>query len=201
MDNVNENLTAVMTRFRNFFIEHMRQDNVPFRRRKDFPVPLVTVMGHTYGVRLIRGLAEIDGEKPNLAIEVSANVYEDEFDLDRFKTHLIEAHQPLCVTRTIENFISPDETIYLKDCPQSFTSLFSYDVKRDIELVEKDKQTASDVTGRLVDTILTMKYWLRPEKLGQLSRDSQLFRSAVYLYCLRTFVLAYHKTLSSQKNA
>jgi hypothetical protein len=186
----NEAIVEVMTRFRDFFTEHMNQDHVPFRNRDDFETPLVTIMGYTFGIRLHVD----DGE---LAVEVSSNVYDDEFDAEKFKSTMEETLQPPVIKRTIENFRSPEEAKYLqKDGSSTFVSLFSYELDRDIEFVEKEKQTASQVTGRFVDNILTMKYWIEPETVERLSQDLPLFKSAVYLFCLRTFVLAYHKSLS-----
>ena len=131
-------------------------------------------------------------------MEVSTNVYDDEFDLDNFTSTMEEALQPPVVKRTIENFMSPEEAKYIQeDGSATFVSLFSYELNRDIAFTEKEKQTASQVTGRFVDKILTMKYWIEPESVEQLSQDLQLFKSAVYLFCLRTFVLAYHKSLST----
>jgi hypothetical protein len=187
----NEAIAEVMTRFRNFFTDHMEQDHVPFRQRDDFETPLVTVMGYTFGIRL-----QADDEP--LAVEVSSNVYDDEFDLDRFRATMEESLEPDVVQRTIENFMSPEEETRLGATgSETFTGLFSYDLDKDIDLIEKEKQTASQVTGRFVDKILTMKFWIGSEGAENLSQDLQLFKSAVYLFCLRTFVLAYHKSLSA----
>lgn len=185
-------LTEVMTRFRKFFTDHMDQDHVPFRQRPEFAAPLVTVMGYTYGVRI-----PTDAEGPRLAVEVSANVYDDEFDLKRFKSKLEETHAPSLVKRTIENFMSREEAQFIeKEGVTAFVSLFSYDLERDVGLIEKEKQTASKVTGRFVDTILTIKYWMDPARTEWLAQHPKFFVSAVYLYCLRTFIRAYHESLS-----
>jgi hypothetical protein len=187
----NEAITEVMTRFRDFFTDHMDQDHVPFRRRDDFETPLVTVMGYTFGIRLL-------AEEATLAVEVSSNVYDDEFDLDRFRSTMEESLEPDVVQRTIENFMSPEEETLLGGTgTETFTGLFTYNLETDIALIEKEKQTASQVTGRFVDKILTMKFWIGSEGVENLSLDLRLFKSAVYLFCLRTFVLAYHKSLST----
>jgi hypothetical protein len=194
----NEAIAEVMTRFRDFFTEHMNQDHVPFRQRNDFETPLVTVMGYTFGLRLQADQESSKKDTAKIAVEVSSNVYDDEFDLDRFKTTMEETLRPPVIQRTIENFMSPEEEKYIQaDGTAAFVSLFSYELDRDINLVEKEKQTASQVTGRFVDTVLTMKYWMEPETVEEMSQDLELFKSAVYLFCLRTFVLAYHKSLSS----
>jgi hypothetical protein len=94
--------------------------------------------------------------------------------------------------------MSPEEETRLGGTgSDTFTGLFSYDLDKDIDLIEKEKQTASQVTGRFVDKILTMKFWIGSEGMEELAQDLQLFKSAVYLFCLRTFVLAYHKSLST----
>jgi hypothetical protein len=194
----NEAIVDVMARFRDFFTEHMNQDHVPFRKRGDFDTPLVTVMGYTFGIRLHVDEGKSKKDALKIAVEVSSNVYDDEFDLDRFKSTMEETLQPPVIERTIENFRSPEEEKYLeKDGSSALVSLFSYDLDHDIDLVEKEKQTASQVTGRYIDTILTMKYWIEPKTVEQLSQDLPLFKSAMYLFCLRTFVLAYHKSLST----
>jgi hypothetical protein len=194
----NEAIVEVMARFRDFFTEHMSQDHVPFRKRGDFETPLVTVMGYTFGIRLHVDEGKSKKSAKKTAVEVSSNVYDDAFDLDKFKSTMEETLQPPIIERTIENFRSAEEEKYIqKDGSSVFVSLFSYELDRDIELVEKEKQTASQVTGRYVDTILTMKYWIEPGNMERLSQDIPLFKSAVYLFCLRPFVLAYHKSLAT----
>jgi hypothetical protein len=155
-------------------------------------------MGYTFGVRLHKDEGKAHDAPAEFAIEVSVNVYDDEFDLDRFKSTMEETLQPPVVKRTMKNFMSPEEAKYLgEDGDPKFFSLFSYDLERDIELSEKEKQTASQVTGRFVDTILAMKYWIEPQAVEQMMQDLPLLRSAVYLFCVRTFVLAYHKSLET----
>ncbi len=194
----NDALNDVMVRFRSFFLEHLDQDHVPFRHRDDFAAPLVTVMGYTYGIRLVDGDEGAGEGGARLAVEVSANVYDDEFELDRFRSRMKEAHHPAMVRRTVENFMVPEDEPYIeKEGPLSFPELFTYDLSNDLQLVEKHKDIPSSVTGRLIDSVLVMNYWLRPDKLEQLSRDLRLFSSAVHLYCLRSFVLAYHKSVTS----
>ncbi len=193
----NDALNDVMVRFRSFFLEHLNQDHVPFRNREEFAAPLVTVMGYTYGLRLIEDEKATEGD-PRIAVEVSANVYDDEFELDRFRSRMEEAHHPSMVRRTVENFMSAEDAPYIgKKDPLSFLSLFSYDLQNDLKLVQKDKKTPSSVTGRLVDSVLVLNYWINPDKFGQLSKDTRRFSSAVHLYCLRTFVLTYHKSVTA----
>jgi hypothetical protein len=190
--NMEDALGEVMTRFRDFFLQHMSEDHVPFRQRDDFAAPLVTVMGHTYGTRIV------PGESTRYAVEISANVYDDEFDLERFETRIEAAHQPERVKKTVENFVSADDPDYVaKEGFEIFPALFSCDYEDDLELDRKDKKSASKVTGKLVDTVLTLKYWIQPDQLARLAEDPVLFKAAVYFYCLRTFVLAYHESLIS----
>jgi len=81
-----------MHRFRDFFTGqgmNMDPEGVPFRHREEFAAPLVTLHGYTYGVRLVGSEA---AEGKGVAVEVSANVYSDEFDLERLMraaTHFI----------------------------------------------------------------------------------------------------------------
>jgi hypothetical protein len=140
-----------------------------------------------------------DGEQTGQAVEVSVNVYDDEFELERFKSRMEEAHQLSRIKRTIENFLSPEDPDYVKEDGHSlFPSLFSCDFQRDLTLARKDKKSPSRVTGQLVDTVLAMKYWIQPDRLERLSEDPLLFTSAVYFYCLRSFVLAYRESLISE---
>lgn len=193
---LDEALSEVMTRFRDFFVEQTKLEHVSLRHRTDFAAPLVTVMGYTFGVRLIEAEGQAKKERPSLAVEVSVNVYDDEFQLDRFRSHIEDAHQPPRVRRTVENFMSSEDAEYVeREGPLSFPSFFSYDLENDLQLVEKQKDTPSRVTGRLVDSVLVMRYWIDPDKLEPLSADLNLFASAVHLYCLRTFVLAYHQSV------
>jgi hypothetical protein len=102
------------------------------------------------------------------------------------------------VKKTVENFMSPDDPDYVvKEGYERFPALFSCDYENDLDLDRKDKKSASKVTGKLVDTVLTLKYWIQPDQLAALAEDLVLFKSAVYFYCLRTFVLAYHESLIS----
>ena len=189
---LDEALGEVMTRFRNFFLQNMDEDHVPFRHRDDFVAPLVTIMGHTYGARIVAG------DSAELAVEISANVYDDEFDLERFETRIETAHESERVKKTIKNFMSPEDPVYVaKEGYKRFPILFSCDYENDLDLDRKDKKSASKVTGRLIDTVLTLKYWIQPDQLTHLTEDLPLFKSAVYFYCLRSFVLAYHESLIS----
>ncbi len=189
---LDEALGEVMTRFRNFFLQNMDEDHVPFRHRDDFVAPLVTIMGHTYGARIVAG------DSTDLAVEISANVYDDEFDLERFEARIEAAHQPERVKKTVKNFMSPDDPDYVgKKGHKRFPALFSCNYESDLVLDRKNKKSASKVTGKLVDTVLTLKYWIQPDQLAHVTEDLVFFKSAVYFYCLRTFVLAYHESLIS----
>ena len=206
---LNEALAEVMNRFRNFFIGpgvNMREENVPFRHRDDFHAPLVTVMGHTYGVRLITE-SDVEGKKKKkkskkekIGVEVSVNVYSNEFQIERFKKRLKDEYNPQKIEKTIVNFMSPRDEIYAKDKgPLFFSEFFTYDLDNDLIIFQKKKKTASKITGMLIDTILAMRYWIRPEHLDTLTQDPKLFSSAVYLYCLRIFTIAYRKSLTLQE--
>ena len=194
---LNNALKEVMLRFRSFFTDHMSDDQVPLRYRHDFQVPLVMVMGYTYGVRLLSNDEKNEPGENGLALEVSANVYDDEFDLEHFKSKIEKVHQPPALKKTIAGFMSHSEVMDLQgNGTPSFISSFHYELERDIELVEKEKQNASKTTGRFVDRILRMKYRIRHDDVVRFLEDPRLFSSAVYLYCLRTFVLAYYQSRS-----
>jgi hypothetical protein len=191
LERLEDALRGVMLRFREYFVGpgvNMAEEQVPLRDRDDFQAPLVTVLGHTYGIRLTR--------EPRLAVEVSANVYADEFDLQETQRRLAEIYQAGRFEDVVANFLSPeDESNLGRSQPAVFESFFSIDVERDLSLVEKAKSSASKVTGRYVDLILTMKYWIEPTKLPRLTRSPKLFASAVYLYCLRVFMAACRSSL------
>jgi hypothetical protein len=188
-----------MHRFRDFFTGqgmNVDPESVPFRHREEFAAPLVTLHGYTYGVRLVGSEA---AEGKGVAVEVSANVYSDEFDLERFKKELAESYRPEKAERPMRNFMTGEDEAVVDGSPLLLASFFELDFDRDLELVEKHKPTASEVTGHLRDTILRMRYWIRPEKMKTLTRKQDLFGTAVYLYCLRIFALAYHKTLTADE--
>ena len=185
-----------MNRFRSSFLEHMDEGHVPFRYRDDFAAPLVTITGHTYGVRVVAGEG---GSDQRIAVEISANVYDDEFDFERFESRIEESHQESTIIRTVENFMSSEENGYIKKKagPMLLPSFFVIKYDRDLVLIQKEKKSASKITGRFTDTILIVKYWVKDAGIDALSNDLQLFASAVYLYCLRSFALAYRKTLKA----
>jgi hypothetical protein len=194
---LDEALTRVMHRFRDFFVEQgVDPEGVPFRRREEFAAPLVTLRGYTYGIRRIEEEAP---EGKRLAVEVSANVYSGEFDMEHFRKGLTESYRTENAERPMRNFMTGEDQAVVGNGPLTLESFFELDFDRDLELVEKQKTTASEVTGQLRDTILRMRYWIRPEKIGALTRNRDLFATAVYLYCLRIFVLAYHKTLTADE--
>lgn len=191
-------LTDVMHRFRGSFLGEvvdLGESSVPFRQRTDFVAPLVTVLGHTYGMRLI---VEGDGSpgEPVPAVEVSVNVYDDEFELDRFKAHLVEIYRWGNVLKLMENFSTPDDNAVLQHGLRLLTSVLFFHVDRDVDVVEKRKETPSNVTGRLVDTVLRVRYQLDAVYLNRLIEERALFVSWMYLYCLRPFCAAYRKSLT-----
>lgn len=202
LEQLGDALTEVMNRFRNYFLGpgiNMREENVPFRQRDDFQAPLVTVMGHTYGLRLLEEQTrpKKKGTHPNLFLEVSVNVYSNEFQLDRFKAKLKDEYKPDKVARTIKNFMTPRDAPYVKgDDLLFFAKFFDFDLEKDLDVFKKEKKTASKITGMLIDTILSMKYHIQSDTLPELVEDPKLFASAVYLYCLRVFTIAYRKSLT-----
>jgi len=192
-------LTDVMDRFRRSFLGEvvdLGEDHVQLRKRPDFVAPLVTVLGHTYGVRLILGGDGSQRER-DPAVEVSVNVYDDEFELDRFKTQLTEIYEWDNVLKFIENFTTPDDNAVLKYGLKHLMSNVLFRVDRDVDVVEKEKETPSKITGRLVDTVLSVRYWLESAYVERLVEDRALFVSWVYLYCLRPFGAAYRKSLAT----
>ena len=191
-------LAEVMERFRRSFLGDvidLGEGNVLFRKRPDFAAPLVTVLGHTYGVRLILDDDASPSER-DPAVEVSVNVYDDEFELGRFKEKLTEIYQWETVLKFIENFTTPDDNGVLQYGLKHLMSDVLFRVDRDVEVVEKEKKTPSKVTGRLVDTVLRLRYWLESDYVDRLVEDRALFVSWVYLYCLRPFGAAYRKSLA-----
>jgi hypothetical protein len=196
-------LNDVMHRFRSYFLEpgvNMAEEQVPLRARDDFRAPLVTVMGHTYGVRLTSEEGRRRVGQSDVAVELSANVYSDEFDLEEAKRKLADAYQPGSFEEIVANFLTPeDEACLGRSRPEVFGSFFSFDLEQDLGLVEKTKHSASKVTGRYVDLILTMKYWIVPAKMPHLTKNPKLFGSSVYLYCLRVFMAACRASLLGKR--
>jgi len=192
-------LNDVMHRFRGYFLApgvNMAEEQVPLRTRDDFRAPLITVLGHTYGIRLISEESRRRASQPDLAVEVSANVYADEFDLKEAKRKLADAYQPGSFEEIVENFLTPEDKACLGTSrPEVFGSFFSFDLEQDLGLAEKTKHSASKVTGRYVDLILTMRYWIVPAKMARLKKSPKLFGAAVYLYCLRVFMAACRASL------
>lgn len=197
---LNATLTEVMNRFRDFFVGpgmNMPEEHVTLRHRADFDAPLVTVMGHTYGLRLVFEEEKGKGEHPHIAVEVSVNVYDDEFSLPRFANKMTETYDPTRLGRTIENFMTPDDLVHIRKHGESpFASFFSFQLDRDLQLVQKEKTRASTVTGRFVDTILKLRYWIKTKEIKLLARDRDLSLTIVYLLCLRPFAAAYHESLT-----
>ncbi len=83
-----------------------------------------------------------------------------------------------------------------KEGPEFFQKFFEFDLEQDLGIFTKEKKTASKVTGKLVDTILRMRYWILPNALPLFEEDIKLFESVVYLYCLRIFTMAYRRSLT-----
>jgi hypothetical protein len=199
MERLNQSLANVMTRFREYFIGpgvNMDEEHVPFRKREDFYSPLVTVMGHTYGVRIVQDARAEKTRKPGIAVEISVNVYTEEFDLETTKRKLEEAYRPGAYERPIANFITLDDPSVLRnEGARVLADFFNFDIDQDLDLVQKQKQSPSKVTGLYVDSVLRMKYWLEPKHMKRLVDDPKLFESAVYLYCLRVFMAACRESL------
>ena len=196
---IEDGLSAVMHRFRDSFLGegiNLSEDRVPLRNRPDFASPLVTVFGHTYGLRLVAGRKHSRGAAGPPAIEASVNVYDDEFQIDRFKKDLGHTYEWDQVSRIIANFAMPEDEASIGKDAKQLASLFSFDSDTDVELVEKEREIASVVTGRLVDTILKVRYALEKSQLER-CRDRALLVSAVYLYCLRPFAAAYRMSLTT----
>lgn len=178
-----------MHRFHDSFLSegvNLGEDNVRFRERSDFPTPLVTVLGHTYGLRLV----------PGPFVEASVNVYDDEFELHRFKEDLSDLYAWSHVSRIIANFAIPEDDRTLGGDHEQLASLFRLDAENDVEVVEKSKAVASAVTGRRVDRVLQVRYELDESRLEPPAKGD-LFVSGVYLYCLRPFAAAYRKSLAA----
>lgn len=181
-----------MRRFYDSFLGegvNLGAEKVRFRERPDFPTPLVTVLGHTYGLRL--------GDGPS--IETSVNVYDDEFELHRFKGDLSGTYEWSRVGRIIANFATPEDESVLGGDHEQLASLFRLDAERDVAVVEKSKAVASVVTGRLVDRVLQVRYGLDDSRLDP-EAGSGLFVSGAYLYCLRPFAAAYRKSLAAPRS-
>ncbi|HSF18294.1 MAG TPA: hypothetical protein VLK65_22350 [Vicinamibacteria bacterium] len=182
-------LTAAMKRFHGSFLGdgvRFGENKVQFRGRPDFGTPLVTVLGHTYGLRLV----------PGPFVEASVNVYDDEFELNRFKDDLRGIYAWSHVSRIIANFAGPEDERILGGDTKQLASLFRLDAGSDVEVVEKRKAVASIVSGRLVDRVLLVRYGLDENQLGDSSKNG-LFVSGAYLYCLRPFAAAYRKSLAT----
>lgn len=183
-----------MRRFYDSFLGediNLGEDKVRFRERPDFSAPLVTVLGHTYGLRLLAGSDNSNG----CLVETSVNVYDDEFELDQFKQGLNDIYEWSHVSRIIANFATPEDETAMGGSAERLAALFRLDAERDVEVVEKSKKTASVVTGRLVDRVLQVRYGLVESELAR-PADLNLFSSGVYLYCVRPFAAAYRKSLT-----
>ena len=193
---LNEALGKVMHRFRDFFLGvglNVGERNVALRERDDFSAPLVTVLGHTYGVRLT--------DETPYAIEASANVYDDEFSLDRFRTKLVTMYELSNLDPIVQNFHLPEEDGDLFTETRELTELFTPLSESAIDLTRKKKKNPSKVTGRLEDSVLRVRFEPTAEARRRFAQDEAYFRSAVYLYCLRPFAAAYHQSLKLDPSA
>lgn len=171
---------------------NLGEDKVRFRERADFPTPLVTVLGHTYGLRLLAGSDDPSG----CFVEASVNVYDDEFELAPFKQGLSDVYRWSHVSRIIANFATPEDEIAMGGDPERLAALFRLDAEHNVEVVEKSKKTASVVTGRLLDRVLQVRYGFDESQLAR-PADRNLFSTGVYLYCIRPFAAAYRKSLTT----
>jgi len=191
-----ESLDKVMHRFQDFFLGvglNVGEKNVALRERDDFAAPLVTVFGHTYGVRLT--------DDTPFAIEASANVYDDEFSLDRFRTKLLTTYELSNLDPIVQNFHLPEEDGDLFTETKELADLFQPLSPSAIDLRQKKKENPSKITGRLEDSVLSVRFDLTDEARKRFEADEPYFRSAVYLYCLRPFAAAYHQSLRIDPHA
>lgn len=197
MDNkikvINDALIEVMNRYRNFFLGpgvNLDPANVPFREREDFYAPLVTALGHTYGLRAY--------ENSNTCIiEVSVNVYGDEFNFSKYKAKLAEEFAEENARKVMKNFLSEkDETLLKGTDPYSLSKYFHKASPDDAEIITKQKKSQSKITGMMIDKILLQRFRLNNESLDELIENPSILSAAIYLFCLRLFVSAYRKSLN-----
>src|SRR4030042_2681931 len=193
---INDALIEVMNRYRNFFLGpgvNLDPENVPFRQREDFYAPLVTALGHTYGLRAYENNSDY-------IIEVSVNVYGDEFNLAKYKTKLNEEFAENNARKVMKNFLGEKDEVWLKkNDPYLLAKYFQQIVAEDAEIITKPKKAESKVTGMMIDRILLQKFRLQHGVLAELVKNPHILIAAVYLYCLRLFVSAYKKSLVRKK--
>jgi hypothetical protein len=190
---INTALIEVMNRYRNFFLGpgvNLDPENVPFREREDFYAPLVTALGHTYGLRALEN-------NNNYIIEVSVNVYGDEFNFSKYKAKLTEEFSEENARKVMKNFLSEKDEIWLKGTdPYSLSKYFHKVSPDDAEITTKPKKSQSKVTGMMIDHILVQRFKLNNDYLNELIANPNILSAAIYLYCLRLFVSAYRKSLN-----
>ncbi len=193
---INDALIEVMNRYRNFFLGpgiNLDPSNVPFREREDFYAPLVTALGHTYGLRVYEN-------NKNYIIEVSVNVYGDEFNFSKYKAKLAEEFFEDNARKVMKNFLSEKDEAWLKGRdPYSLAKYFHKASPEDSEIITKPKKTQSKVTGMMIDKILLQRFKLNNEYLDELMANQNILTAAIYLFCLRLFVSAYRKSLNPGK--
>ncbi len=193
---INQSLIEVMNRYRNFFLGpgvNLDPESVPFREREDFYAPLVTALGHTYGLRACQ-------EQDDYIIEASVNVYGDEFNLEKYKQKLKEEFLESNARKVMKNFLTEKDEIWLKgNDPYILAKYFDKIQPEDAEIITKPKKNQSKVTGMMIDKILLQKFRLKKETVNELIKNQHLLVAAIYLFCLRLFVSAYKKSLNPPK--
>lgn len=193
---INDALIEIMNRYRNFFLGpgvNLDPANVPFREREDFYAPLVTALGHTYGLRAYKN-------NDTYIIEVSVNVYGDEFNFSKYKAKLSEEFAEENARKVMKNFLSEkDETLLKGTDPYSLSKYFHKASPDDAEIITKPKKSQSKVTGMMIDKILLQQFKLNNKYLNELIENTSILSTAIYLFCLRLFVSAYRKSLNPPK--
>lgn len=193
---INDALIEVMNRYRNFFLGpgvNLDPESVPFRQREDFYAPLVTALGHTYGLRAYE-------DQGDYIIEASVNVYGDEFNLVKYKGKLDEEFSETNAKRVMKNFLTEKDEVLLKNNdPYILTKYFEKIQTEDAEIITKPKKNQSKVTGMMIDRILQQKFRFRKESANEITKNPETLTTAIYLFCLRLFVSAYKKSLNPPK--
>jgi len=178
---INDALIEVMNRYRNFFLGtgvNLDPENVPFRQREDFYAPLVTALGHTYGLRAYE-------DHGDYFIEASVNVYGDEFNFEKYKAKLDEEFSEANAKRVMKNFLTEKDEVLLKNNePYILTRYFDKVHTDDAEIITKPKKNQSKVTGMMIDKILQQKFRLIKESSVDIAKYPEMLSAAIYLFCL-----------------
>jgi hypothetical protein len=192
LEKIDDVLIKVMHRYRNFFLGpgiNMDEYSVPLRNRLDFVAPLVTVMGYTFGLKVLK----IDSDH---YIEVSVNVYAPGFTLDRFRERIKAELSKGNAANIMKNFAEDKDYKFVSDGELlEFADYFDFSPEEDTLMVTKMKKEESKVTKKMEDLILQQRFRIKKKYLNELLKTPDKFVSGVYLYCLRLFVSAYRKSL------